>query len=264
MSNPTLVISGDGNVGIGTPNPSSKLEVISDTVDVALRSTSSYESVAAAGVIGIATGSSANGVIAEANNGGAAYAVWGRSNGGFAGVFNGNVMINGSFDGSKNGDLTVTGTILKGGGGFRIDHPLDPENRYLSHSFVESPDMLNIYNGNVTTNSNGDATALLPDYFEALNQDFRYQLTVIGQFAQAMVSGEVNNNQFLIKTDKPNVKVSWQITGIRKDLFANTHRLVVEEDKPADERGMYLHPQAHGKPETQSVESARGKRPKGR
>jgi hypothetical protein len=104
---------------------------------------------------------------------------------------------------------------------------------------------------------------VLPDYFEALNQDFRYQLTVIGQFAQAIVSGEVSNNQFTIKTDKPNVKVSWQITGIRKDLFANMHRLVVEEDKQADERGTYLHPEAYGKPQTQSVEYTRGKRLKG-
>jgi hypothetical protein len=152
MTDPTFVIAG-GNVGIGTPanqDPSSRLEVISE--DDAIRSTSSNGSVAAAAVIGISNGSSSNGVIGEANNGGAAYGVWGRSNSGFAGVFSGNVIISTSSDGTKNGDLTVIGTITKGGGGFRIDHPLDPENKYLSHSFVESPDMLNIYNGNVTRN----------------------------------------------------------------------------------------------------------------
>jgi hypothetical protein len=137
--------------------------------------------------------------------------------------------------------VQANGTILKPGGGFRIDHPLDPENKYLYHSFVESSDMMNVYNGNVTTDASGNVTVVLPDYFEALNQDFRYQLTVIGQPAQAIVEEEVKNNQFTIKTDKPNVKVSWQITGVRKDPFANAHRIPVEEYKPADKRKMYLH-----------------------
>ncbi|WAC02029.1 hypothetical protein N7U66_19830 [Lacinutrix neustonica] len=43
------------------------------------------------------------------------------------------------------GDLNVTGNIAKGGGTFKIDHPLDPKNKYLVHSFVESPEMMNIY-----------------------------------------------------------------------------------------------------------------------
>jgi hypothetical protein len=41
-----------------------------------------------------------------------------------------------------------------------------------------------------------------------LNRDFRYQLTVIGTFAQAIVVTEIANGSFSIKTDKPNVKVS--------------------------------------------------------
>ena len=86
------------------------------------------------------------------------------------------------------GDVSVSGTLTKGGGSFKIDHPLDPANKYLSHSFVESPDMMNIYNGNVTTDANGEATVALPAYFAALNRAFRYQLTVIGQFAQAIVA----------------------------------------------------------------------------
>ncbi len=92
------------------------------------------------------------------------------------------------------GNVYVKGSLSKSAGGFRIDHPLDPENKYLSHSFVESPDMLNVYNGNVTTDAKGEASVTLPDYYEALNQDFRYQLTVIGQFAQAIVAEEVRNN----------------------------------------------------------------------
>ena len=146
------------------------------------------------------------------------------------------------------GDVTVTGTLSKGGGSFKIDHPLDPENKCLYHSFVESPDMKNVYDGNVTTDSNGVAVVTLPDWFEALNRDFRYQLTVIGTFAQAVVAEEIKANRFRIRTDKPNVKVSWQVTGIRQDAFANAHRIPVEEDKSVEERGKYLHPEAFGKP----------------
>ena len=151
------------------------------------------------------------------------------------------------------GDVVVAGTLSKSGGSFRIDHPLDPANKYLSHSFVESPDMMNIYNGNVITDENGDATVTLPDYFAALNRDFRYQLTVIGQFAQAIVSNEINGNRFTIKTDKPGVKVSWQVTGIRQDPWADQHRIKVEETKSAADRGFFLHPELYGQPEENNI-----------
>jgi hypothetical protein len=73
----------------------------------------------------------------------------------------------------------------------------------------------NLCSGNVTTDAHGDAIVTLPDDFAAHQRDFRYQLTVIGQFAQAIVSSEINDNRFAIKTDRPNVKVSWQVTGVR-------------------------------------------------
>jgi hypothetical protein len=117
--------------------------------------------------------------------------------------------------------------------------------------------MMNVYNGNVTTDGNGDAEVTLPDWFEALNRDFRYQLTVVGRFAQAMVASKIAGNRFTIKTDRPNVEVSWQVTGIRQDAFANKHRIPVEEDKQDDERGLFLHPAEHGKPDTLGVQYAR-------
>lgn len=116
--------------------------------------------------------------------------------------------------------------------------------------------MMNIYNGNVTTDSNGVSTVMLPDYFQALNMDFRYQLTVIGQFAQAIVAKEIENNRFVIKTDKPGVKVSWQVTGIRHDAYANAHRITVEENKPPEEIGHYLHPELYGQPPSKVVGAA--------
>ena len=125
-----------------------------------------------------------------------------------------------------NGSLQVIGPKM-----FRIDHPLDPENKYLIHSCVESPDMMNVYNGNSITDDRGLATVMLPDYFEALNKEFRYQLTCIGQFAQVMVLKKIQNNQFVIQTDKPNVEVSWQVTGVRKDPAALSYGYAVVVDK---------------------------------
>lgn len=154
------------------------------------------------------------------------------------------------------GDLSVTGTLSKGGGTFKIDHPNDPANKYLLHSFVESPDMMNVYNGNITTDANGDAVVELPDYFESLNKDFRYQLTVMGTFAQAIIQEKVNGNTFSIKTSEPNVEVSWQVTGIRKDAWANHNRVVPETEKADWEKGYYLHPEAHNVSTNQGMNHA--------
>src|SRR5580765_2376040 len=113
--------------------------------------------------------------------------------------------------------------------------------------------MKNIYDGVVTTDGSGTATVDLPTYFEALNRDFRYQLTVMGQFAQAIVASKMANHRFTIKTDKPNVEVSWQVTGIRHDAFADAHRIPVEQAKPDKERGRYLHPELFGAPTEKSI-----------
>ncbi len=154
------------------------------------------------------------------------------------------------------GEASITGNLSKGGGTFKIDDPIDPANKYLSHSFVESPDMMNIYNGNVVTDGEGAAIVQMPDYFEALNTDFRYQLTVVGQFAQAIVGQEMQDGKFTIRTDKPHVKVSWMVTGIRHDAWANAHRTPVEQDKPAAEQGRYLHPELFGAPADARVVTA--------
>ncbi len=152
------------------------------------------------------------------------------------------------------GNLQVVGDLqVNGQKNFQIDDPLDPANRYLSHSAIESSEMMNLYTGNVTTDEHGDATVQVPAWFEALNGDFRYQLTVIGQFAQAIVADEIHKGRFRIRTDKPAVKVSWQVTGVRQDAYAKAHPLVVEQDKPVAERGYYLHPELFGQPESKGI-----------
>ena len=166
--------------------------------------------------------------------------------GGWVGVYGEAPVGVNTYAGYFAGDVAIGGTLTKSAGSFKIDHPLDPANKYLSHSFVESPDMKNIYDGVITTDVNGNASVTLPDWFEALNKDFRYQLTVIGQFAQAMISEKIQNNRFTIKTDKPNVEVSWQVTGIRHDVYAEDHRIHVEQFKNENEKGKYLYPEGFG------------------
>jgi hypothetical protein len=128
---------------------------------------------------------------------------------------------------------------------FKIDDPLDPANKYLYHTSIESPDMMNIYNGTVVLDEGGEAAVKLPDYFEALNRDFRYQLTCIGGFAPVYIAQEIVNNTFRIAGGAPGLKVSWQVTGVRHDAYAEAHRSPVEVEKPPTEKGHYLHPELY-------------------
>jgi hypothetical protein len=156
------------------------------------------------------------------------------------------------------GNVHVQGTLSKSSGSFKIDHPLDPENKCLSHSFVESPDMMNVYNGNVVLDKKGQALVELPEYFEALNQDFRYQLTAIGAPGPNLyIAEKISENRFKISGGKPGMEVSWQVTGVRHDPYAVAHRVQVEEEKKDEERGYYLNPMAYGLPEEKGIDSVR-------
>ncbi len=165
---------------------------------------------------------------------------------GWAGRFEGDVLMIGK--------VIVYGSLTKPGGSFRIDHPLDPGNKYLSHSFVESPDMLNIYNGLIQLDEHGAAIVELPEWFDALNHEFRYQLTAIGSPAPNLhIASEIERRSFRIAGGTPKAKVSWQVTGIRQDKWANANRIQVEEEKSREDRGRYLHPELFGEPEDKKV-----------
>jgi hypothetical protein len=168
---------------------------------------------------------------------------------GVYGKASGSAIYAGYFDGLLHA-TSVSSTVKA----FRIDHPLDPANRFLSHSSVESPDMMNIYNGNVTLGPGGEAWVELPRWFEALNRDFRYQLTPVGSPGPGLfIADEISINRFRVAGGEPGMKVSWQVTGIRQDPAAQQHRIVVEMDKPAHERGKYLNPEAYGVPKSMGI-----------
>ncbi|HET8646539.1 MAG TPA: hypothetical protein VFO85_13685 [Vicinamibacteria bacterium] len=160
---------------------------------------------------------------------------------GYAGYFSGRVQMSSS--------LNVLGNLSVGGiKNFKIDHPLDPAHKYLVHASVESSEMLNIYSGTVVLDAQGAATVQLPEWFEALNRDFRYQLTCVGGYAPVYISAKVRQGRFGIAGGMPGLEVSWQVTGVRSDAHALAHPMAVEEEKPLEERGTYLDPEAHGQP----------------
>jgi hypothetical protein len=164
------------------------------------------------------------------------------------------------------GNVTVTGSLSRAGGSFKIDHPVDPANKYLCHSSVESPDMKNIYDGVAVLDTNGEAEIDLPDWFSALNKDFRYQLTAIGapgpniyiseEISDTTTDGsssDNNNSRFKIAGGTSGMKVSWQVTGIRRDPWANAYRVQVEEYKQDNERGYYSYPDFYGQPTEKKI-----------
>jgi hypothetical protein len=262
---PRMSITNFGLVGIGVQSPGWMLEVdppndtrifgsaIFGSNDTGSGEGASYALYAAGGydITNISFNSGGLG----------GFLVGGSSNVGFGGDgldawAGGGALANG-YAGYFNGDVYVGGNLSKNSGSFKIDHPLDPANKYLYHSFVESPDMMNIYNGNAMLDANGEAIIALPEWFGTLNRDYRYQLTCIGGFAPVYVAEEISNNQFKIAGGKSGMKVSWQVTGVRQDAWANAHRIPVEVEKPERERGYYLHPELFGAPAEKNIEYAR-------
>jgi len=169
----------------------------------------------------------------------------------------------GKIAGFFNGQTTVHGVLLVNkidaeeiyGGKklFRIDHPLDPPRKLLSHSSVESNEMKNVYDGTIALDSDGVGRVSLPEWFQALNKDFRYQLTCIGGYAPVYIAREIANNSFEIAGGTPGLKVSWQVTGIRQDAYAKAHPLRVEEEKAPAEQGRYVHPVEFGVPDSMAI-----------
>jgi len=144
-------------------------------------------------------------------------------------------------------DFSVASSVSKSSGTFVIDHPLDPINKLLYHSFVESPDVKNFYDGIVSLDGEGRATVWLPTYFETLNKDYRYQVKPVGDpMPNLHISTEVADNTFTIAGGMSGGTVSWQITGVRKDPYILKNPIIPEVDKGPGQpvnKGEYLYPE---------------------
>lgn len=195
------------------------------------------------GIVARANGENNNGIVGIARNGGSPYAIWGQGDGDWAGYFSGNVRITGELD--------------QGLAAVKMDDPRAPTERYINQASVVGGEMLTLYNGNATTDAKGEAVVKMPNYVEAIAKDFRYQLTPIGQFAQAIVAKELSGGEFVIRTDKPFVKVSWQLSGVRSDPSALASRYKAVEDKTGDAKGTYMNPQAFGQSKSLGVDAKR-------
>jgi len=221
---------------IKTTNPSAPSIGITSTSNAILAQSSSS--------VNPAIWAKQNGNIAciygEAFDGGNSSGIFGKgSASGFAGFFSGNV--------------SVIGAVIAQAKNFKIDHPLDPANKTLTHTSIESPDMMNIYNGNVTCDQNGEAMVKLPDYFDALNKDIKYNLTCIGAFSPIYIKQKVKDNTFIIAGGIPGLEVSWQVSGVRQDAYANKFRSKVEELKKDEDKGFYICPTAFNLDESKSI-----------
>ena len=127
-------------------------------------------------------------------------------------------------DGGITGVLDVGGNFSAGGTkSFRIQHPLKP-NMFLKHFCLESPEVLNVYRGNVILDAKGKAVIQLPEYFDSININFSYNLTSIGTAAPDLhVAEEVKGNSFSIAGGKPGSKVSWTLYAERNDKYLQEH-----------------------------------------
>ena len=151
------------------------------------------------------------------------------------------ITMNTSNNMEMNTGLYVGGTLSKSAGSFTIDHPLKPDTHFLQHSFVESPDMLNIYRGNANI-VNGECVIEMPDWFSPLNgeirNDYSYQLTSIGQQNDLWVKTEMKNGIVVFAGEKDG-KFSYIITAVRHDDYAENNRILVELEKDVEKKQQY-------------------------
>ena len=250
-----IFVNSSGYVGIGKSNPGKQLD-ISQHVNIGW-SLDVGEYVSANDFIktGSPSSSFSTGDIVSTNDiiaDGGVYA-GNMVKGGYYVIAGNPASSFGTGDIAADDDLIADDQVISGGGQFMIDNPIDPENKFLSHSRVHSSEMMNIYNGNITLDANGESWVDLPEWFGALNKDFRYQLTCIGGFSPVYVAQEISNNKFKIAGGKSGLKVSWQVTGIRQDAYAKYSGFKVEETKTENEMGKYQHPEAFGLPKEMGI-----------
>jgi hypothetical protein len=218
-------------------------------------------------------------------------AVWAESSGGLAGVHGATANINGFGvlgvnSGTTGNSFGVVGETASGAGWgvyafgrsgasgvktFRIDHPADPENKYLLHYSTEGPEVLNAYSGTAMLDDRGEADVELPAYFARINKDPRYTLTPVGApMPMLHIGGEVSTAdlelgakaapeeavptcRFRIAGGAPGAKVCWRVEAVRNDRWVQRHGVPVEVEKEGVERGTYQEPELYGRSKKKGV-----------
>lgn len=264
-----------GNFGINTETPGSKLEVIEP--NTAHNVSGARVFAGGQGVSSIHPGgdwwnggleaTGPNGIIGGTNVAGGigvlamSTASFGIALYGYAPASSGTnygVIGDGVGNGTSYGLFSYGRTGASGTKSFRIDHPQDPTNKYLLHYSAEGPEPQNIYNGTVTTDEKGVAWVTLPSYYEEINKNPRYQLTVVDDtagpgFVQVKVARKIKDNQFMIMTSAPNIEVSWEVKATRNDRFVQKYGAPVEVEKEGRERGTYQDPSLYDAPAEMGV-----------
>jgi trimeric autotransporter adhesin len=133
------------------------------------------------------------------------------------------------------GNLKITGTLTANTvkclrQKLQNRRPARSQHKSLYHASIESSEMTNVYSGNVLLDRKGEAVVTLPDWFEALNGDVRYQLTTIGGTAHLRLPGNPKSS-VQNRGRTRGMKVSWQVTGVRHDAWAQAHPMQVEQAK---------------------------------
>ncbi len=149
------------------------------------------------------------------------------------------------------GNLSVGGTKS-----FVIDHPNDPDNKFLKHFCIESPEVLNVYRGVTILNASGEAIVELPDYFTDINTNFSYSLTPVGSSAPNLyIKEKINNGNFVVAGGSANQEINWVVYAERNDKYmqANPDSKEVEVTKTGRYKGKYMHPELYGKTRDNSI-----------
>ena len=121
------------------------------------------------------------------------------------------------------GNVTISGSLSKGSGSFKIDHPIKPDTHHLVHSFIEGPQADNIYRGKVVL-VDGKATVNLDEAgritegtFIALNGNV--QCFTTNEDGWTSVRGKIEGNLLTIEAQQVDCTdtVSWLVIGERHD-----------------------------------------------